>query len=84
MKQSNVERAFALRISDRYRIKEIAGCFKIVEVVGVTTDESMQDVPLTMTWAGLFKSKRKAVDEIERTLNYKFDDNEYRRIVYGK
>lgn len=66
-------------IDKRFKLKPMAGCWRIVELVGL---EGIDDKPLTITWPGLFGKRIEAIRRIEQTLKIKLTDGQSRRIAY--
>lgn len=66
-------------IEHRFKLKAVSGCWRIVEVVGVT---GIDDTPLTMTWPGLFEKRSGAIRQIEQVLKIKLSDGQMRKIAY--
>lgn len=65
---------FRLKYNEKYNY------YKIVEIVGTIKD----DIPLTIEWTFIYKTKQEAIKDLEKTLKISLSETEYKNLVYNQ
>lgn len=68
-------------IENRFKLKAVSGCWKIIETIGVNLIEA-QEVPVTNAWPGQFAKRSDALRQIEKVLKVSLTEKQTRRIAY--